>query len=225
MADRNDDVGKLHAETRQVNQGNRDLRTGQNAAHINNAVGAVDDGVVANLSGIFGNSLHVALGGNDEAHHIHRQRADGSVESADQDRVAREQESDKDDQRDENDEVIADLDGGFLIRSLDSVANRNQMDGKECAQIVQQRRHNRGFGNLNVVYADELRHDKCGCAHDRRHDLTACGRNCFDGGRPFVGISGFFHGWDGKYTGGDDVADGASGDHAKQGRSDDGYLA
>lgn len=81
------------------------------------------------------------------------------------------------------------------------------------------------LSNLNVVYADELRHDKRGCAHDRRHDLTACGRNCFDGGRPFVGISGFFHGWDGKYTGGDDVADGASGDHAKQGRSDDGYLA
>ena len=99
------------------------------------------------------------------------------------------------------------------------------MDGKECAQIVQQRRHNRGFGDLNVVYADELCHDKRGCAHDRRHDLTARGRDSFDGGRPFVGISGFFHGGNGKNTGGNDVADGASGDHAKQGRGDDGYLA
>ena len=34
-------------------------------------------------------------------------------------------------------------------------------------------------------------------------------------------LSGNYNGW--KF--GDDVADGASGDHAKQGRSDDGYLA
>ena len=80
-------------------------------------------------------------------------------------------------------------------------------------------------GNLTVRNTHIFCHKKCGCAHNRRHDLAACGGSGFHSACKFRLIACLFHHRDSDRTGGYRVAYRRPGYHAAQSRGDNSNLS
>ena len=99
------------------------------------------------------------------------------------------------------------------------------MDHHEDAGEVKDSRQNGCDGNGNIGNCRNFAHKERGGAHDRRHDLTACGSGCFDGCGKFRLIADAFHDRDGNASAADGIGDRAAGIHALKCRRNDGDLS
>ena len=82
----------------------------------------------------------------------------------------------------------------------------------------------RRLDDVNVGNADELRHEECRRAHDRRHELSARGRRRLDRPRKVRVVAEFFHHRDGERARADNICDRAARDRAHQSTGEDGDL-
>ena len=93
------------------------------------------------------------------------------------------------------------------------------------AREVQNGRKDGQNRDAGVRNAGVLCHQECGCAHDRRHDLSTGGSRCLNCTCKFRFITGLDHHRDGNRTGGYGIAYGRAGNHATQCGGDHGYLS
>ena len=129
-------------------------------------------------------------------------------------RVARYEEIDNDDERDR--EVPAFLDEGQRIRqfvardSFEVLALRLEMHAEPHTRKVEECGDRSRLDDLDVGNADELRHEECRCAHNRRHELPARGGRRLDRAREIRMVAELLHHRDRERTRADDVRDGAA---------------
>ena len=91
-------------------------------------------------------------------------------------------------------------------------------------EIVSDSRQDGSSSDAAVRDTQHLSHDECADAHDGGHDLTASGSDCLNSARLLRLVADLLHHRDGHDTGGCDVCDSRTGDHAHQAGRDDGCL-
>ena len=89
---------------------------------------------------------------------------------------------------------------------------------------VQQCRQNRPDNNVGVRYTHKIRHKECGSSHDRRHDLSTCGRSSFYCSGKFRFVACVLHHRDCNRTGCYCVTYRGTGYHSTECRTDNRYL-
>ena len=152
----------------------------------------------------------------------HRQRAD------DRDEIGRIAEQERDRQHHERDEEQParaqgrpDARNRVGIHAAQAELERAEMHLGIDADIIKQRRQDRGEGDLAIFDADILGHDEGGRAHDRRQHAAARRRRDLDRGRERARIAEPAHHRNGDGAGRHHVGGRAAGDGAVEARGDD----
>ncbi len=109
-------------------------------------------------------------------------------------------------------------------QALETGALGFQVDHPEHRAEVQQRRNQRGLGDLDEGHVDGLGHDEGHRTHHRRHDLAAHRGRGLDAAGEGRAIAEALHQRDGELAGGDHVGHAGTGDGAHQCRGHHRHL-
>ena len=93
-----------------------------------------------------------------------------------------------------------------------------KMNAKENAKEVKDSWYDSRFNDFHVRNTNEFSHQECSCAHDRRHQLAACGSGSFYGACKVLMVTQFLHHRNGEGARTYNVCNGRSGNGALESR-------